>query len=50
MTYGRLEPFFTKPLVTSISEAMTVVKAGAGGGRLPGDGGMVEEAPVSMTW
>ena len=50
MTYGRLEPFFTKPLVTSISEAMTVVKAGAGGWRLPGDGGMVEEAPVSMTW
>ena len=48
MTYGRLAPFFTKPLETSISEAMTVVKDG--GGRLPGDGGMVEEAPVSMTW
>jgi len=50
MTYGRLVPFLTKPLETSTSEAMTVVEAEARGGRLPGDGGMVEEAPVSITW
>ena len=50
MTYGRLVPFLTKPLETSTSEAMTVVEAEAGGGRLPGDGGMVEEAPLSITW
>ena len=51
MTYGRLVPFLTKPLETSTSEAITVVEAEAGGGgRPPEDGGMVEEAPVSMPW